>query len=85
MSAIDDTYDRLKKVNEPKGYFFNADDELVTQLIQGLLTNKERYGYCAARAAWPAGRARPTETSSARATTGSPTSRSTAPATALYT
>jgi ferredoxin-thioredoxin reductase catalytic subunit len=45
MSAIDDTYDRLKKVNEPKGYFFNKDDELVTQLISGLLTNKERYGY----------------------------------------
>ncbi len=45
MSAIDDTYERLKKVNEPKGYFFNTDEELVTQLISGLLTNKERYGY----------------------------------------
>ena len=45
MSAIDETYDRLKKVNEPKGYFLNKDEELVTQLIRGLLTNKERYGY----------------------------------------
>jgi len=45
MSQIDDTYERLKKVNEPKGYFLNTDDELVTQLIEGLLTNKERYGY----------------------------------------
>ncbi len=45
MSAIDETYDRLKKVNEPKGYFLNKDDELVSQLIEGLLTNKERYGY----------------------------------------
>jgi ferredoxin-thioredoxin reductase catalytic chain len=45
MTAIDDTYDRLKKVNEPRGYFFNVDEELVTQLIQGLLTNKDRYGY----------------------------------------
>lgn len=45
MSAIDETYDRLKKVNEPKGYFFNKDDELTTQLLQGLLTNKDRYGY----------------------------------------
>jgi ferredoxin-thioredoxin reductase catalytic chain len=45
MSAIDETYDRLKKINEPKGFFLNNDDELVSQLIQGLLTNKERYGY----------------------------------------
>lgn len=45
MSAIDETYDRLKKVNEPKGYFLNSDEELVTNLIEGLLTNKERYGY----------------------------------------
>ncbi len=45
MSAIDETYDRLKKVNEPKGFYLNKDEELVSQLIQGLLTNKDRYGY----------------------------------------
>lgn len=45
MSNVDDTYERLRKVNEPKGYFLNQDDDLVTQLITGLLTNKERYGY----------------------------------------
>ena len=45
MSAIEETRERLKKVNEPKGYFLNTDEELVTQLITGLLTNKERYGY----------------------------------------
>jgi ferredoxin-thioredoxin reductase catalytic chain len=45
MSEIDELYDRLKKVNEPKGYYLNSDDELVTQLVTGLLTNKERYGY----------------------------------------
>ena len=45
MSEIDETYDRLKKVNEPKGYFFNKNRELVLGLLDGLLTNKERYGY----------------------------------------
>jgi ferredoxin-thioredoxin reductase catalytic chain len=45
MSEIDETYERLKRVNEPKGYFLNNDEELVTQLIQGLLANKQRYGY----------------------------------------
>jgi ferredoxin-thioredoxin reductase catalytic chain len=45
MSNVDETYERLKKVNEPKGYFLNQDTELVTQLIKGLLTNRERYGY----------------------------------------
>ena len=45
MSEIDELYDRLKKVNEPKGYYINDNDELVTQLIKGLLTNKDRYGY----------------------------------------
>ena len=35
----------LKKVQEPKGYFFNQDQEMVTGLMEGLLANKERYGY----------------------------------------
>lgn len=38
-------YETLKKVQEPKGYFFGKDKEHVTQLLEGLLTNKERYGY----------------------------------------
>jgi ferredoxin-thioredoxin reductase catalytic chain len=38
-------YERLKKVNEPKGYFFNKDRAMVMELLEGLLTNKERYGY----------------------------------------
>jgi len=40
-------YDMLKKVQEPKGYFFNTDMEKVFELLQGLLVNKERYGYMA--------------------------------------
>jgi len=38
-------YEMLKKVQEPKGYFFNCDREKVFELLQGLLVNKERYGY----------------------------------------
>jgi ferredoxin-thioredoxin reductase catalytic chain len=38
-------YDMLRRVQEPKGYFFNQDRDLVNQLLEGLLANKERYGY----------------------------------------
>lgn len=38
-------YEMLKKVQEPKGYFFNNDTEKVFELLQGLLVNKERYGF----------------------------------------
>jgi len=40
-------YEMLKKVQEPKGYFFNNDMEKVYELLAGLLVNKERYGYMA--------------------------------------
>ena len=40
-------YEMLKKVQESKGYFFNNDMEKVFELLQGLLVNKERYGYMA--------------------------------------
>ena len=38
-------FEQLKKVQEPKGFFFNTDMERVLDLMQALLTNKERYGY----------------------------------------
>jgi ferredoxin-thioredoxin reductase catalytic chain len=38
-------YQTLRGIQEPKGYFFNSNGELVLQLLEGLLTNKERYGY----------------------------------------
>jgi ferredoxin-thioredoxin reductase catalytic chain len=38
-------YDMLKKVQEPKGYFFSDDMERVMDLMEALLTNKARYGY----------------------------------------
>jgi ferredoxin-thioredoxin reductase catalytic chain len=40
-------YEALKKVQEPKGYYFNAEKERVFELLNGLLINKERYGYMA--------------------------------------
>jgi ferredoxin-thioredoxin reductase catalytic chain len=38
-------YERLRKVQEPKGYFFNREREKVFALLDGLLINRERYGY----------------------------------------
>jgi len=38
-------YEMLKKVQEPKGYFFNKDKEWVLTILGDLLINKERYGY----------------------------------------
>jgi len=35
----------LRQSQEQQGYFFNRDQEQVSALLQGLLTNKERYGY----------------------------------------
>jgi len=40
-------YETLKKVQEPKGYYFNNDRERVFELLEALLVNKERYGYMA--------------------------------------
>jgi len=42
---IEQLYDALKKIQEPKGYYFNNDKEKVFALLQGLLINKNRYGY----------------------------------------
>jgi ferredoxin-thioredoxin reductase catalytic chain len=38
-------YEMLKKVQEPKGYYFSNDHEHVMELLEALLKNKERYGY----------------------------------------
>ena len=45
MMAIQQLHDTLKKIQEAKGFFFNRDQKRVMDLLQGLLTNKERYGY----------------------------------------
>ncbi len=44
---IETLYEKLKKIQVPMGYFFNKDKEKVFELLEGLLTNKDRYGYMA--------------------------------------
>ncbi len=39
--------DRLRAIQEPKGYFFNIDEEMTLDLLEQLLATKERYGYMA--------------------------------------
>ncbi|HIP97732.1 MAG TPA: ferredoxin:glutaredoxin reductase [Anaerolineae bacterium] len=40
-------YERLKREAEAAGYYLNPDVEFVLDLMEGLLTNEERYGYWA--------------------------------------
>lgn len=40
-------YEKLKAVQEKKGYFFSTDKERVMDLLEALIKNKERYGYMA--------------------------------------
>jgi ferredoxin-thioredoxin reductase catalytic chain len=42
---VEQLYEMLKKAQEAKGYSFNTDKEKVFALLEGLLVNKERYGY----------------------------------------
>ena len=44
-TEIDDLYEKLKVINEKKGYFFNRNEDKTFELLRGLLVNKERYGY----------------------------------------
>lgn len=37
----------LKKIQEPKGYFFNRDMDKTLTLLEALLFNRQRYGYMA--------------------------------------
>ncbi|MFP4474383.1 MAG: ferredoxin-thioredoxin reductase catalytic domain-containing protein [Desulfatibacillaceae bacterium] len=45
--TVDELYEKLKGLQEPKGYYFNKDTDLVRELLAGLLENRERYGYMA--------------------------------------
>lgn len=40
-------YQRLKREGEAAGYFLNPDVDFVLDLMDGLLTNEQRYGYWA--------------------------------------
>ncbi|MEW5733420.1 MAG: ferredoxin-thioredoxin reductase catalytic domain-containing protein [Thermodesulfobacteriota bacterium] len=45
MTEAEKLYEMLKKIQEPKGYYFNKDLARVMDLMEGLLTNRKRYGY----------------------------------------
>jgi ferredoxin-thioredoxin reductase catalytic subunit len=45
MNEAEKLYEMLKKVQEPRGYFFNKNKERVLELMEALLQNKTRYGY----------------------------------------
>jgi ferredoxin-thioredoxin reductase catalytic subunit len=47
MTDVQKLYENLRKIQEAKGYFFNKDINAVTELLEGLIANKERYGYMA--------------------------------------
>ena len=46
-TEVDDLFDRLEKINKPKGFLFNNDRERTFELLRSLLINKDRYGYMA--------------------------------------
>jgi ferredoxin-thioredoxin reductase catalytic chain len=45
MMSVEQLFDMLKKAQEAKGYYFNEDKKKVFDLLDGLLVNKDRYGY----------------------------------------
>lgn len=42
---VDKLYARLKKEAEAAGYYLNPDEPFTKDLLRGLLTNEQRYGY----------------------------------------
>ncbi len=44
---VDKLYEALKKSQEAKGIYFNKDKDLVFELLESLILNKDRYGYMA--------------------------------------
>jgi ferredoxin-thioredoxin reductase catalytic subunit len=47
MMTPEELYDKLRALQEPKGYFFNRDKAFVLDLLESLLVNRDRYGYMA--------------------------------------
>jgi len=45
MKEEEQLYETLRRIQEPKGYYFNTQKERVLELLQALLVNKSRYGY----------------------------------------
>ena len=45
MTEVEKLYEMLKKTQEARGYFLNKDYEKTVELLEGLLINRQRYGY----------------------------------------
>lgn len=45
MNDAEKLYETLRKIQEPKGYYFNKDKERVFELLEALIVNRKRYGY----------------------------------------
>ncbi|MBW2562017.1 MAG: ferredoxin:thioredoxin reductase [Deltaproteobacteria bacterium] len=44
---VKELFEMLQKSQEAKGYYFSGDRERTTELIEALITNRNRYGYMA--------------------------------------
>jgi ferredoxin-thioredoxin reductase catalytic subunit/rubredoxin len=42
---VDRLLEKLKKEGQAAGYLLNPDDEMTRELLEGLITNDQRYGY----------------------------------------
>ena len=42
---VQELYERMKKIQEAKGYYFNKDKERSSELLEALLENKALHGY----------------------------------------
>ena len=47
MMTPEELLDKLRPLQESKGYFFNRDRAFVLDLMESLLVNRDRYGYMA--------------------------------------
>jgi ferredoxin-thioredoxin reductase catalytic subunit len=45
MTGVEQLREMLRRSQEPKGYLFSRERDRVDDLLAGLLTNRERYGY----------------------------------------
>jgi len=45
INDIERLFETLRKIQEPKGFYFNKDKKRVFELLEGLILNKKRYGY----------------------------------------
>ncbi len=45
LNTVQQLQQTLQKIHQPRGYYFNCNQEQVDSLLQALLVNKERYGY----------------------------------------